>query len=138
MTTAAETKAKTAKELEGTFCLIKTDDAPEARVLKIKNVSGTPKRTKISGEGSEKIEITYAESFNSGSKIVTTGSPDNISYTDSSGQTFDTQGAGGLLRLGIEQVGELRVQKGDLENVRLESATGGSVLLNGAFFAYSS
>ncbi|ARB30101.1 hypothetical protein HX787_02395 [Pseudomonas tolaasii] len=138
MTTAAQTKAKTDKELENTFCLIKTDDAPEARVLAIKNVSGTSKRTKVSGGGAEKIEITYAESFTSGSKIITTGSPDNIIYTDSSGKTFDTQSAAGLLRLEIEKEGDLRVQKGDLQNVRLESSTGESVLLNGVIFAYTS
>ena len=135
MTTAAQTKAKSEKELKNTFCLIKEQDASEARVLNIKNVSSTSKKTKITGEGLEKFEITYDPAFNSGSRIISGPTKDNMSYTDSTGLVYDSQDLGGLARFSIESDADQAVLKGDLENVRLMSSNGKEVVLNGVVWA---
>ena len=136
MTTAAQTKAKSDEELKNTFCLIMEQGASEARVLNIKNVSGTSTKTKITGEGSEKIEITYDPAFKSGSRIISGPTKDNMSYTDSTGRVYDSQDSGGLARFSVESDADQAVLKGDLENVRLISSDGKEVLLNGAVLAF--
>ena len=136
MSTADDSKAKTAEELKGTFCLIKRGEEIEAQLFNIRNVSGTLKKTKIAGVGSEKIEITYAKSLVSGSKMITPDTPGAVIYTDSNDEVFDIHVGAGRIIIGVEAREGGRVHSGEINNVLLQSATGKTVLLNGAVLAY--